>query len=152
MTANIEAVPLQAQKCATCQHIGQVYHSNGFSFDHMCWKGDVRRNESMSPNADFFDHFRTFFDARADQAACKHYGERPIVDEATLRLLSDMGPEGRGEYEFFSKENSLACKLEGKFVRSDMHATKKAPGNRVFWLLPTGIAEINRVTKSTVPA
>lgn len=135
-----------AAKCATCQHIGVMYHYNGFHYNHMCAMSDERRKEQMLPGADFFDHFRTFFDARADQEACKRYVERPIASDVTLNLLSVMKKSGgRGEFEFFSKETSLACKLDGKFVRSDMHAEKSKPGNRVFWLLPVGAAELMRV-------
>jgi hypothetical protein len=131
--------------CATCRHIGVMYHTDGFRYDHMCGKTSERRAEGMPLGADFFAHFRAFFDAAAQQRACKHYEERPLADEKTLSLLSGMTVDnGRGEFRFFSDENRLAEKLDGMFVRSDMHARKSAPGNRVFWLLPIGKAEVSR--------
>lgn len=136
-----------AAKCATCQHIGVMYHYSGFHYDHMCAMSDERRKEQMLPGADFFDHFRAFFDATADQSACKRYVERPIANDETVSMLKAMTEnKGRGEFKFFSKENRLAEKLNGKFIRSDMHARKSEPGSRVFWLLPVGAAEVKRAS------
>jgi hypothetical protein len=123
-----------------------MYHTDGLYFNHLCRKSRERREESMPRNADFFDHFRAFFDARADQRACKHYIERPIADDKTIALLQGMAAKnGHGEFGFFSDENRLAEKLDDKFIRCDMHAIRAAPGNRVFYLLPLGEAEVKRV-------
>ena len=130
-------------KCATCQHIGRKYWDNGFTISHHCKKGDVRRAETMSPSADLFDHFRAFFDASADQKACRHYEERPLASAEVLALLNAMGETGRAELKFWSRESSLASDLDGKFVEKDWHAESQK-GYRVFRLLPVGKAERER--------
>lgn len=141
---------MSAPTCASCQHFGHVYNSCGDTHDHVCGMSNQRRKEGMTRNADFLDHFRTFFDAQADSAICKHYADRPIADDAIIDLLRGMESSavhgrGHGEFEFFSAENSLAYKLDGMFVKSDMHARPTGkPGNRVFWLLPAGKLELQR--------
>lgn len=127
-------------KCATCRHIGGAYWDDGFTTTHHCLKSGVRRDEEMPRGADFFSHFRAFFDAEAQQKACRHYDERPISSPEVQALLSRMGDAGRIEVKFLSDESRLAHELEGKFVKQDYHAT--APqGYRVFRLLPVGAAE-----------
>lgn len=136
-------------KCATCQNIGVAYWDNGFTISHHCKKEAVRRAETMPRGADLFAHFRAFFDADADQKACRHYEERPICSEEVQKLLSSMG-EGRAEFRCWSDESLLASKLEGKFLKQDWHS--QAPyGYRVFRLLPVGKVERDRALSKAAP-
>lgn len=129
--------------CATCQHIGVAYWDNGFSVSHHCTKEAARRAESMPKGADLFAHFRTFFDASANQQACRHYIERPLAKPEVLALLARMAETGRAEVKFWSDESAVANRIEGKFVQQDQYA--QAPhGYRVFRLLEVGKTEVVR--------
>lgn len=134
--------------CATCQHIGVAYWDNGFTISHHCMKESVRRAETMPRGADLFAHFRAFFDASADQKACRHYEQRSLASAAVQKLLNSMGDAGRAEFKFMSDESVLANSLEGKFVKQDYHA--EAPrGYRVFRILPVGVVERSRTVSAT---
>ena len=129
--------------CATCKHIGVSYWDNGFTISHHCMKERERRAESMPAGADLFAHFRAFFDAAADQKACRHYEERQPASADVRALLESMGEAGRKEIKFWSDESRLAFSLDGKFLKEDSHAN--APqGYRVFRLLPVGRYERDR--------
>ena len=137
--------------CATCQNIGVAYWDNGFTVSHHCRKEADRRAEGMPKGADLFAHFRAFFDADASQKACKHYAERPLADAEVLALLDRIAPTGRAEVKFWSNESAAANRVEGKFVKMDVHA--QAPhGYRVYRLLDVGNAEQARaaIAKATV--
>ena len=135
--------------CATCAHIGREYWDNGFTHSHRCGKEAVRRAEGMPKHADFLDHFRAFFDASAEQKACRHYVERPIADAATLAHLKAMHDGGgQAEFKFFSEDNRLAEKLSGMFWQQAQY-TKGRDGYRVYRILPVGKAEFARTTGAT---
>ena len=130
--------------CASCKHIGKLYHYTGCQHFHQCGMSDQRRKEGMSPNADFIAHFRTFFDATADQTACSHYIERELSVDSVLKLLCAMAENnGCGEFGFFSEENRIAEQLNDKFVKHDQYANVER-GNKAFKLLPLGKAEVKR--------
>lgn len=136
--------------CATCQNIGIAYWDSGFTVSHHCLKEAVRRAEQMPRGADLFAHFRAFFDASADQRACRHYTERPLAPPDVLALLARINESGRTQVKFWSDESAVASRVEGKFVQSDQYAD--APnGYRVFKILDVGRAEHARaaIAKAT---
>lgn len=97
--------------CATCKHIGVEYWDNDYTISHHCMKERERRAETMPAGADLFDHFRAFFDAHADQKACRHYEERPPASPEVMALLNSMGEKGSVELQFWSEESRLASSL-----------------------------------------
>ena len=129
--------------CASCAHIGREYWDNGFSVEHRCHKEAERRAEAMPKDADLFAHFRAFFDATANQKACRHYEERPLASEKTLALLEMAMTGGRLEVKFMSAESELASSLAGKFLREDCRANAPS-GYRVWRILPVGKHEVLR--------
>lgn len=136
----------EEQTCASCQNIGVFYWDDGFTKSHHCMKEAARRAEGMPAGSDLFAHFRAFFDARAEQKACRHYQERPTAAPDVLALLGRMAATGRAEVKFLSDESRLAHSLEGKFVQQDYHA-KSPKGYRVFRLLDVGRSEISRAAR-----
>ncbi len=129
--------------CATCKHIGVSYWDNGYTISHHCMKERERRAESMPAGADLLAHFRAFFDASADQRACRHYEERPPASPEVMALLNSMGEKGSVELQFWSAESSLASSLDGKFVKSK-HFDTAPRGYRTYTILPVGRRERER--------
>jgi len=139
-------------KCASCKHIGVAYWFGGSSPEHHCRKSSERRSEGMPKGADLFDHFRTFFDASAEQRACRRYEERPISDESVLSILRSMESNGgRADLKFLSEENRIAEMHDGKFWKSDWNAATKERCHRVFRILPVGKSELARASNQRSP-
>lgn len=135
--------------CASCQHFGNVYHTNGLVHYHTCAKSAERRAEQMPKEADFLTHFRTFFDAQANQSPCRHYKEKPVMDASTFALLKDILQQNNwAEYSFNSMENRLATKLSGELVENQQYAKTTKPGNRIYRLLPAGRLELVRAEQA----
>lgn len=129
--------------CGTCKYIGIVYHRGAFSYDHICLKSDIRRKEGMSVNADFFDHFRAFFDAQANQKSCNHYEEREVAPQEVINILLLMEQNNNyAEFEFFSEENGIAEKYDRKFWCREYYYNKK--GFTKYKMIPLGKSELER--------
>ncbi len=131
--------------CSTCQYIGLVYHDNGFAKLHHCGKSAERRQEEMPAGADFLAHFRAFFDAPTNQAACRYYEERPLCSPDVLALLQKIQDGGdRLDVPYFSVDNTLATKLNGQFVERIEYSRTKPAGHDSYRLLAVGKAELKR--------
>lgn len=135
--------------CATCKFIGQAYWGSSCDYGgrtHFCLKEKERRSEAMKPTGDFAEdfmrNFRTFFDAGALSAACKHYVERESLDPEKLAVLEAMaGTGGKAAFAFFSEGNRLCEAMSGLFVERDEHASrqrKPSDGTRDFMLTSVG--------------
>lgn len=142
--------------CATCKHIGPTYwgsHWDDGGRTHTCKKEAERRRDTMKPTGDFAEdfmrNFRTFFDAKAHNTACKYYEERDPVnpDQArVLKLLLDCG--GKSAFGFFSAENRICEHMSGKFVERDEDARRRrhpSDGTRDWMLTEVGKAEAARL-------
>jgi hypothetical protein len=90
----------------------------------------------------FHRNFRTFFDAKAINAACKHYAEREPLDPQKMAILEAMAETGgKAAYGFFSDENRLCEQMSGIFVERDEDAAyrrKPSDGTRDFILTRVG--------------
>lgn len=142
--------------CASCKFIGRSYWGHDSDYGgrvHSCHKEAERRRDTMKPTGDFAEdfmrNFRTFFDARAQQKACRYYEERPLVsDEEAALLLAMSETGGKGAFAFFSSENRLASQMEGKFTEPDdwtRHQRKSSDGTRDYILSHVGRAEVARI-------
>lgn len=142
--------------CATCKHIGQAYWGSDWDYGgrtHFCLKRDERRSDAMKPTGDFaqdfMDNFRTFFDAKAHNAACRYYENREPAkpDQArVLKLLQDC--DGKIAFGFFSEENRICEGMSGKFVERDEGAARHrhpSDGTRDWKLTRVGKVEAARV-------
>jgi len=141
--------------CASCKNIGMAYWGASWDYGgrtHFCLKDGERRRDAMKPTGDFaqdfMDNFRTFFDAKAHNSACKYYEERKPVnsDQArVLKLLLDCG--GKSAFGFFSAENRICEGMSGKFVERDEDAARRrrpSDGTRDWMLTEVGKAEAAR--------
>ena len=160
------AEPLQAdvgadakKTCATCQHIGRAYwghHSDYGGLTHHCLMEAERRQDAIKPTGDlaqdFMVNFRSFFDAKANNAACRYYEYRkPVSGElaAILQLLADT--DGKSAFEFFSRENDTCESMDKKFVERDEYAAAKrkpSDGTRDWMLTEVGKVEAARLPAS----
>jgi hypothetical protein len=142
--------------CASCKFIGRSYWGTDFDYGgrtHSCLKENERRKDTMRPTGDFAEDFmrnwRTFFDAKAQNNACRYYEERPVVSNAQAVLLLAMSENGgKGSFSFFSNENRIATELRGKFVEEDdwaRHQRKPSDGTRDYVLSHVGRSEVERL-------
>lgn len=142
--------------CGTCAHIGQQYWGSAWDYGghtHFCKKEPERRRDTMKPTGDFamdfMENFRTFFDAKAHNTACKYYEERePLADEMRSILVELLNSDGKAAFAFFSKGNGLCEKMDGKFVvRDDCASRQRKPsdGTRDWQLTEVGRAEARRL-------
>lgn len=135
--------------CATCQFIGASYHGSHYDYGgrtHFCGKEAERRTATMKPTGDFAEdfmrNFRTFFDAKAINAACKFYVEREPLDQKKMAVLEAMAEAGgKSAFAFFSDENRMCEQMSGVFVERDETAArqrKPTDGTRDFMLTRVG--------------
>lgn len=133
-----------AATCATCAHIGRIYWGDDDRRIHHCGKSDERRRDNFQPSGDFandfMSEFRRFFDASADQKACRYYEERPPLDQETVALLGTIASAGTAVFGFWSRENALCCKMRGKFVEEDLYPRDPTKGERYWKLSAVGRA------------
>lgn len=144
--------------CATCRFIGVSYWGHWSDWggrEHHCLKGDDRRRDTMKPTGDiaedFMRNFRTFFDAKAPNRACRYYEEREPLSPDKLSLLRSIAAnDGKGEFPFFSPENRMCSSMSGKFVEENDWARsrrKATDGTRDWVISAVGKAEIARADK-----
>lgn len=148
--------------CATCAFVGAAYWGSSFDYGgktHFCGKEAERRAETMKPTGDFAEdfmtNFRTFFDAKASNRACRHYVERDALEPAKMAVLEAMAAAGgKAAYGFFSDENRLCEQMSGIFVERDEAAArerKPTDGTRDFVLTRVG-ADFVKATLSKAEA
>ena len=109
----------------------------------------------MKPTGDFAEdfmrNFRTFFDAKANNAACRYYEVRKPIEESKMAILRAMAAnDGKAAYRFFSHENTACEQMDGLFVERDSTASfKRKPGDgtRDWMLTAVGKIEAARVTE-----
>ena len=141
--------------CASCVHIGRIYHDNGLQPDYWCGKTNERRAEEMKPSGDYTEDFmrnwRAFFDARPDQRACRHYRARPIASDETIRVrrVFERTPAysaRRATFKFLSVECTACERMDNLFVKQDWHSDY---GHKTFALTKLGEAELARAQKAS---
>ena len=135
--------------CGNCEYAGRVYHSDGLDiFDHSCEKQSIRRKEAMSPNADFMDHFRAFFDCRANQKACNHYSERNSrLNEDQIKVLRRIA--NKEDICLNDKDYNIAYKMDDMYVSQNeyYYHCKEYETNkyfRQFKIIPMGKVTLDR--------
>ena len=112
--------------CKTCKFIGGRYWGEDCNPIHFCKKSDERRADNFrscgDAAQDFMNEFRKFYDAGPDYRACAYYEQMEPLEAEKLAVLREVKDAGeRAYFEFFSRSNSIAEKLEGKFLQQERY-------------------------------
>jgi hypothetical protein len=142
--------------CATCKHLRKSYWGSEYDYGgrtHHCGKSDERRFDKIKPTGDFAEdfmiNFRSFFDAKANQCACKYYETRSVLNGGDADVLAALNAAGgRAAYGFFSKENAACEAMSGMFVERDEHSAMRrhpSDGTRDWMINEVGKVEASRI-------